>query len=162
MEKRVKKETKMPKSKEKKTAKKVCKEEDGIVDVTINVLPVLEVPVYIHNVPTDKIYVFVSGPYTKGDVGANVAEAVACADYLLRKRFVPFVPHIAHFWHMMHQHDYEDWMKWDIAWLHKCNALLRIPGDSKGADREVNFAIELGIPVYYDMDELLSDFEEYV
>jgi len=38
--------------------------------------------------------------------------------------------------------------------LGRCDAVLRIPGDSRGADMDVARARELGLPVYFDVDEL--------
>jgi len=38
--------------------------------------------------------------------------------------------------------------------LTKCDAVLRIKGDSKGADQDVEIAKELGLKVYYDIDDI--------
>ena len=38
--------------------------------------------------------------------------------------------------------------------LEKCDAVLRIPGQSKGADQDVAIAMEKGIPVYFDLEEI--------
>jgi hypothetical protein len=38
--------------------------------------------------------------------------------------------------------------------LERCDALLRIPGDSRGADQDVARAIQLGLPIYMDLSEL--------
>ncbi len=38
--------------------------------------------------------------------------------------------------------------------LTKCDAVLRIEGDSKGADQDVKIARELGLKVYYDLTEI--------
>jgi hypothetical protein len=38
--------------------------------------------------------------------------------------------------------------------LERCDAVLRIPGDSRGADQDVARAIQLGLPVYRDLSEL--------
>lgn len=38
--------------------------------------------------------------------------------------------------------------------LQHCNAVLRLPGDSRGADQDVAIAHEQGIPVYYSIDDL--------
>jgi hypothetical protein len=38
--------------------------------------------------------------------------------------------------------------------LEKCDAILRIPGESKGADNDVQIAIEKGLMVYYSIDEI--------
>ena len=38
--------------------------------------------------------------------------------------------------------------------IERCDAILRLPGDSKGADNDVRLAHERGIPVYYDLDQI--------
>jgi hypothetical protein len=38
--------------------------------------------------------------------------------------------------------------------LEKCDAVLRIPGDSTGADQDVKIARERGLKVYYNLDEI--------
>ena len=38
--------------------------------------------------------------------------------------------------------------------LERCEAVLRLPGASKGADNDVKIAKERGIPVYYSLDEV--------
>ncbi|QGZ66801.1 DUF4406 domain-containing protein [Paraburkholderia acidisoli] len=38
--------------------------------------------------------------------------------------------------------------------IERCDAVLRIPGESKGADGDVDLARTLGIPVYLDIDDL--------
>jgi hypothetical protein len=38
--------------------------------------------------------------------------------------------------------------------LQHCDAVLRLPGKSSGADNDEKIARELGIPVYYDINEV--------
>ena len=38
--------------------------------------------------------------------------------------------------------------------LQHCDGVLRLPGDSAGADQDVAIARERGIPVYFSIDEL--------
>lgn len=38
--------------------------------------------------------------------------------------------------------------------LTKCDAVLRIKGESKGADQDVRIAKELGLKIYYDLNEI--------
>lgn len=40
--------------------------------------------------------------------------------------------------------------------LQICDAILRLPGDSKGADNDVRIAKERGIPVFYSLHEIIS------
>ncbi|MEC7263752.1 MAG: DUF4406 domain-containing protein [Bacteroidota bacterium] len=38
--------------------------------------------------------------------------------------------------------------------LRKCDAILRIEGESIGADKDVELARELGLKIYYDINEI--------
>ncbi len=51
---------------------------------------------------------------------------------------------------------WENWMESDLPWVAVSDALLRLPGASKGADVEVAYAEQHGIPVFYTMEELLA------
>jgi hypothetical protein len=93
--------------------------------------------------------IYVAGPYTKGDVAVNVRNAIDMAHRLANLGYWPFVPHLSHFWHMLRPRPYEFWCELDNVFLPHCDALLRLPGESKGADAEVKLAESLGIPVHY-------------
>lgn len=100
-------------------------------------------------------YVYVSGPYTHPDPVENVRGAILAADALRSLGFVPFVPHLTMLWHMVAPHPLEFWYRWDMEWVKKCDAVLRLPGLSKGADAEVMLARELALPVAYTIEELV-------
>ena len=100
--------------------------------------------------------VFIAGPYTNGDVALNVQTAIMAASKVFDAGHHPFLPHLFHFWHLVLPRPYEDWTALDLAWLQFCDALVRLPGPSNGADQEVICAEALGIPVYYDVDAFLS------
>ena len=100
------------------------------------------------------IRVYVAGPYTHGDVAANVHRAIEVGNNLSLLGYTPLVPHLSHLWHLIFPRTYEFWLEYDLQWLAVCDCLLRIPGKSTGADKEVKFAIARGIPVYYSIDEL--------
>lgn len=99
-------------------------------------------------------FIYVAGPYTNGDVGENVRNAILAGDRLLDKGYLPYIPHLTHFWHLLSPKDYCVWTSMDLAWLDKCDAILRLPGESKGADFEVNCAMLSGMPVYYSLEEI--------
>lgn len=99
-------------------------------------------------------FVYVAGPLT-GDQLVNIRLAIDAADSLRREGFIPFVPHLNGLWYFVYPNDYEEWLRMDLLWLEKCDAVLRLDGDSKGADREVKHAKERGIPVFYSMQDLM-------
>ncbi len=102
--------------------------------------------------------VYVAGPNTKGDVAINVYNAIKTANDLADRGFAPFVPHFTHFWHMMFHRPYEFWLELDNQFLPHCDAILRIPGESSGADKEVALGQRLGISIFFDIDELDRHF----
>ena len=102
--------------------------------------------------------VYVAGPYSKGDVALNVRYALEVAEALIDKGFTPYIPHLTHFWHLVFPHDIEFWYAYDLEWLAKCDALLRLTGESIGADKEVRFAQDHGIPVFHYYKDLAKHF----
>jgi hypothetical protein len=95
-------------------------------------------------------YCYVAGPLTAGDPALNIRETCRIADILQNNGIVPFVPHLYFLWHLTAPADYEKWMRLCLAWVERCDALLRLPGESPGADREVAHAEKHGIKVYGD------------
>ena len=99
--------------------------------------------------------VYVAGPLTKGNLYANTKAAVEAGDRLWKAGLLPFVPHAISMGEFICPKEYEDAMRYDFAWLKKCDALLRLPGDSPGADREVSCALDLGIEVFRSEENLI-------
>lgn len=114
------------------------------------------------------IKVYIASPYTKGDVAVNVRTQLDMADQLMNLGFAPFAPLYSHFQHMHKPRPYEDWIKIDLEWVKVCDCVLRLRGESAGADGEVKFANDNKIPVFYH-DEIfdmlkhfgMSDIKEY-
>ncbi len=98
--------------------------------------------------------VYIAGPYSKGDVALNVRTAVLAAEELCRRGHTPYVPHLTHLWHLISPHDIGFWYAYDMVWLKECDALLRLPGESIGADTEISMALSLGLKVYNRVEEL--------
>jgi hypothetical protein len=102
------------------------------------------------------IKVYVAGPYTRGDVAINVRNAFEAADRLADLGYAPFVPHSSHLWHILFPRSYRDWMDLDEEFLGCCDVLLRLPGESPGADFEVCVAGDKGIPVFHSVEEIVA------
>lgn len=100
--------------------------------------------------------IYVAGPYTSPDVAVNVKRAMDVTNELLGYGFQPFCPHLSHFLHMASPQPYETWMELDLAWLEQCEALVRLPGASPGADREVARAQQIGMPVFRSLGALIQ------
>lgn len=100
--------------------------------------------------------VYVAGPMTSGKAMENLRTALDAATELLKHGHVPFVPHLSYFWELVHPQPREAWLTMDFAWIETCGALIRLPGHSHGADREVAFAVRRGIPAFTSVAEFLS------
>lgn len=106
--------------------------------------------------------VYIAGPIALGDQFVNVRKAIDAAEEVMRAGHTPFVPHTDCIWHLVYPHTHADWLKWDFEWLKVCNALIRLPGKSEGADMEVRVANHHGIPVFYSVQEFLEAAETRV
>ena len=87
----------------------------------------------------------------------NVSRAIEAAIALIEKGHYPFVPHLTHY---IHTHpscprDYgEWWYEYDMTFLdHWAEALLYL-APSKGADAELQHAKEIGLKIFYSVDEV--------
>ena len=101
--------------------------------------------------------IYVAGPYySECDILANVHRAIDAGEQLLRRGYAPFVPHLNHWWQQRHPHGVATWYDVDCAWLLAADAVLRLPGDSTGADAEVALAKHVGIQVCEDLEGVLA------
>ena len=98
--------------------------------------------------------IYVAGPITKGDYPANIRQAIDAGLRLLELGFSPYIPHLDLLMVLVKPLPFETLIEWDKDWLILCDALLRLPGESKGADIEVAFALEHNIPVYFSIESL--------
>lgn len=105
---------------------------------------------------TERTRVYVAGPYSQGDQALNVRAAVYAGRDLLNADYAPFVPHLTHFWHMLCPQPYEAWLELDRQWLLRCHGLLRLPGESKGAEMEMGWAADAGIPIFHKFEDLVA------
>ena len=106
------------------------------------------------------IKVYISSPYSLGSVELNVRKQIDASNELMNNGIAAFVPLLYHYQEIIHTRDYDDWMNMLICWLPVCDCLLRLPGESKGADVEVAKAIELDIPVFYSIEELIKFYNK--
>lgn len=106
----------------------------------------------------NKVKVYIASPYTIGDVAVNVKAQLDMVDVLMDKGFAPFAPLYSHFQHMAHPRPYKDWIEIDLVWVVACDCVLRIGGVSQGADNEVAVALDLGMPVFYNLGDLYDHY----
>src|ERR1051326_7805964 len=73
--------------------------------------------------------VYVAGPYSADPV-LGTREAIHAADRLLTMGHSPYVPHLSLFWHLVCPRPYEDWLTLALAWVERCDCVLRLPRPS--------------------------------
>lgn len=122
--------------------------------------------------------IYIAGPISKGSLEHNINQATESFIELAKLGYAPFCPHWSVYskrcvqlntteiwsWDVNavvcygqvqpNEITYEEWMRIDFNWIEVSDAVLRLEGESEGADREVRFAIEKGIPVFYSIGEL--------
>jgi hypothetical protein len=108
-----------------------------------------------------KPVVYISGPYSAPDPIENIRKALLVADTLLAYNCAPLVPHLTAFWHLLSPKSYEEWLEIDHDHVAVCDALYRFPGESPGADREMEYARKLGIPVFTDGRKIVDFLNEW-
>ncbi len=114
-------------------------------------------------------YVFISGPYT-GEythdaasyfkIEMNITRAHEVSAALARLGYGFFCPHThsAHNEVIMPEVLPEYWYELDCHFLRACDALLVLPGYSKGVEKEMELARSLGMPVFHNLLDLIEDF----
>ena len=111
-----------------------------------------------------RLKIYIAGPYTKGDTALNVRRSIMEQDYIEDTLgHMAYNPLLSHFQHLIVPHeDVNYWDEKDIRWLKECNAILRLPGESVGADREVAIARDLGMEVFASVFDIprFEDEEE--
>lgn len=108
-----------------------------------------------------KPMIYIAGPLRTGEMpDVGIRNALAYAEELMHYGFTPVVPHLHWFWNLLHLKTEETWLAHDFQIIMRCDALLRIPGASGGADQEVDFAIEIGRPVFTDINKLIETFKQ--
>jgi len=121
--------------------------------------------------------VYICGPISRGNLAENINQATEAFAKLAKAGFAPFCPH----WSVYsaepatpHPSDkvdrvytvgsaagypgleHSDWIGIDLPWVAVSQAVLRLPGESKGADLEVECAMSYGIPVFPDVESLIQ------
>ena len=100
---------------------------------------------------------YIAGPLTHGSETHNIKAAAKVGHRLMRQGFDVLIPHAYALTEMLDDGppaSYDEWLARCLRLIKRCDCVLRIPGHSPGADREVEFAREHGIPVFFDEHDL--------
>lgn len=101
--------------------------------------------------------IYIAGPLNHGSEQEkeNISKALSMAQRLIIKGHTPFVPHL--YAHLADEYpilDEKTMLALVMSFLPVCDAVLRLPGTSPGADKEVQRALALKMPVFYNFDEV--------
>lgn len=116
--------------------------------------------------------VYIAGPLSTGGLADNLTRANAMFRRLHELDFVPIVPHWSAYSGEVHVCptsgqpyafatvegmglSHREWLAIDVEIVSRCDAVYRLPGESKGADLEVIHALSRGLPVFYDVADLV-------
>jgi hypothetical protein len=100
--------------------------------------------------------IYVCGPFSGLEM-QNTRKAVLAAQEVREAGYSPYIPHLFAFVDYLTPVSYEDAMRHCFVWIEACDGLLFL-GTSPGAEREVKFAKELGIPVFFSVEEITRYF----
>ena len=114
--------------------------------------------------------VYVAGPYSADnitDVFENIRKGMRAGTEVFLAGYSPYVP-----WHDFHHHlmfrdgeslsiSIDDYYEMSMAWLVVSDAMLVLPGwrKSKGTIAEIAKAVELKIPIFYSLNDLIHGLE---
>jgi hypothetical protein len=115
--------------------------------------------------------IYVAGPIRRGCIWANVAQADKAMRELMVAGMAVINPMLS-CWagaaevragepHPLAHGEYqglgaEPWLTMDLEIVRRCDAVVRLPGDSSGADGEVAHAKSLGLPVFESVAECIA------
>ena len=108
--------------------------------------------------PTGDLLIYIAGPMnsnpnyvggvaTGAQARKNIRLAIDVADQFAIRGATVFVPHLNKFWDIRHPRGFEFWLRQDENILRRCDLMVRLPGFSRGADREEAHAKKYGVQV---------------
>ena len=109
--------------------------------------------------------VYVAGPYSANNISdclENMRKGMRAGLEVFLAGYAPWVP-----WHDFHHHlmcrdgeslSIDDYYEMSMAWLVVSDAMLVLPGwaNSRGTIAEIEKAVELEIPIYYSLSDLIK------
>lgn len=105
-----------------------------------------------------KVKVYIASPYRLGDKDRNVKRQIDAFHELLKRGFSPFAPLLNHYVDQEYPHSEQEWLSYDFDWLDVCDCVLRLEGESAGADEEVSRHRLARKPVFFTINDLLKTY----
>lgn len=103
-----------------------------------------------------KPLVYLAGPYSSDPPGNVRAVTRIALDLWRAGAVVPYVPHWSMLGDLVAPMGYDQWLAFSCDVVLHCDAVLRLPGPSAGADREVDYAHANRIPVFGTVSLLMA------
>lgn len=100
--------------------------------------------------------VYISGPISKGDRINHFAVSLATYKKVRDLGYAPLNPMLSMMVEFMVPATHSEWLSCDLPWVEVSDIVLRLPGESIGADMEVEHARKFSIPVVYSIEELVK------
>lgn len=104
--------------------------------------------------------VYVAGAYSAPNVIGvlgNMRRGLALSFEVLKAGFAPFSPWLDYQFALIGEVSLEDYYRYSLSWLEASHAVLVVPegaAESRGTQAEIKRAGELGIPVFWSLEEL--------
>lgn len=100
--------------------------------------------------------------FTLTEKEANVNKVIEVAVELIQRGYNVFVPHLTHYVDMKARElgisiSNKRWIDLDLEWLSFCDAML-VLSNSPGVEREIGFAKDYDIPIFYSVKELKEQY----
>jgi hypothetical protein len=102
------------------------------------------------------LVVYISSPYSIGDKQENVKRQMYYSNLLIDAGMCPITPLLNHYQNELYPQEYDKWLSIDIELVRRADVVLRLSGESYGADAEEVEASANGIPICYNVEELLQ------
>lgn len=98
--------------------------------------------------------VYIASPYSNGSQAANVAKQMEAYIYLANMGYCPIAPLLSHFLEIYHSFKFSNWLEIDKKLISISDIVLRLDGESVGADIEVEYAKNLGKKIVYSIEKI--------
>ena len=112
--------------------------------------------------------IYIAGPYSAPDVlsvFSNMRRGMILATQVRKLGFAPFCPWMDFMYYFLDQEnsfDLENCYEYSLAWLEVSDGILFTPDwrTSHGAQMEHAYAIEHHIPIFYNLMDLVDNYDE--
>lgn len=106
--------------------------------------------------------IYIASPYTScADKQAAVNAQIDAFAALRDAGHQPIAPLLSHYVDQRHPANYDRWMQWCLSMVSVADLVVRLPGESVGADAEVAEARRRGIPVVHSVECVVNPGDVY-